>query len=63
MMDPCASNVSGGCIRAHAPAHAAAEARDAWAALVAGAETTIITRYGKPVAVVGPIDPPPMRTP
>lgn len=34
------------------------EARDEWAALVAGAEhrgeTTIITRYGKPVAAVGP---------
>ena len=36
------------------------EARQSWAALVAGAEhrgeTTVITRYGKPVAVVGPID-------
>lgn len=37
----------------------AQEARQHWAALVAGAEhrneTTIITRYGRPVAVVGPI--------
>lgn len=36
------------------------EAREDWAALVAAAEhrgeTTIITRYGKPVAAVGPID-------
>lgn len=36
------------------------EAREDWAALVAAAEhrgeTTIITRYGKPVAVVGPTD-------